>query len=83
MRVVGAGNLRLALRSLDDIQVSQLVDIPLHETTRFEPTRLANFQSQRIKLHVDMTEYDDYFHIYRIIIFGKMVAVEYPDGGMG
>lgn len=46
--------------------------------TRFEPTVLANFQSQRTRLIGTITELDEYFGIRRIIIYAKPVAVEYP-----
>lgn len=83
MRVVGSGNLKLQLMDYDDIQVNDLVAIPMHVSTRFEPTRLANFQSQRVRLHGYITELDEYFDIHRIIIYGKPVAMEYPGGGLG
>jgi hypothetical protein len=78
MRVTGSGNLQLDLADLDDIQVQNLVDVPMTPTTRFEPLRLANLQSQRIRLvgHVDTI--DEWFQIQRIIIFAKPVAMEYP-----
>lgn len=78
MRVTGEGNLKLALHDLDDIQVQNLVDLTIQPTTRFEPTRLANFQSQRIRLVGQTTEINEYFSIHRIILFAKPVAMEYP-----
>jgi hypothetical protein len=78
MRVVGIGNLRLALTDLDDIQTQNLVPLPLALTTRIEPLRLANFQSQRIRLVGKTTEMGENFKIQRILIFAKPVAQEYP-----
>lgn len=78
LRVTGVGNLHLGLQDLDDIQTQALVDLPMQATTRFEPTRLANFQSQRIRLTGGTTEINERFRIHRIVIFAKMVAVEYP-----
>lgn len=77
-RAVGAGNLKLSLTDLDDIQTQNLVNVPLQLTTRFEPIRLANFQSQRIRLVGKVTEINEHFKIQRIIIFAKPVAIEYP-----
>lgn len=78
LRVTGSGNLLMTLRDLDDVRSSVLVPLPMQTTTRIEPTRLANFQSQRIRLEGTITEIEEHFHIRRIIFFAKPVAVEYP-----
>lgn len=78
MRVTGSGNLQIGLEDLDNIQVQALVPVPMQATTRFEPTRLANFQSQRIRFTGTTTLINETFHIRRIVIFVKPVAVEYP-----
>ena len=78
LRVTGAGNLQLTLKSLDDILTQQLVDVPMTLTSRIEPLRLANFQSQRIRLRGETTEINEIMAIRKIIFFAKPVAVEYP-----
>lgn len=78
LRVTGNGNLQLFLQDLDDIQTQTLVPLVMQSTTRFEPTRLSNFQSQRIRLVGKTTEIDEIFRIHRIIVFAKPVAIEYP-----
>jgi hypothetical protein len=78
LRVTGSGNLHLKFSDLNDTRSYAMVDLPLSATNRIEPTRLANFQSQRIRLEGSMTELNDWFHIRRVIIYDKMVAVEYP-----
>ena len=78
MRVTGAGNLNLSLTDLDDIQTQNLVDMPMTATTRFEVTRLANFQSQRTRLVGSVSEINEWFQIQRILVFAKPVAQEYP-----
>ena len=78
LRVVGGGNLLLSLQDLDEIQIQNLVPLPMSAATRFEPLRLSNFQSQRIRLVGQVTEIDEYFDIHRIILFTKPVAMEYP-----
>lgn len=78
LRVIGVGDMDLALADLDDIQVQTLVPITMAVTTRFEPLRLANFQSQRIRLVGQVTEINEYFKIQRILMFAKPVAQEYP-----
>jgi hypothetical protein len=77
-RVTGAGNLKIKLTDLDQIQTENLVDLPMALTTRIEPTRLANFQSQRTRWEIRTTEIDEVFAIRKIIMFVKPVAVEYP-----
>lgn len=78
LRVVGAGNLQLSLQDLSDVQTQNLATLPMQTATRFEATRLANFQSQRIRLVGRTTEIDEIFNIGRIVVFAKAVAVEYP-----
>lgn len=78
MRVLGAGNLKLTLSDLSDVQSLSLIDLPMFAATRIEPTRLANFQSQRIRLEGKTTEIDETFQISKIVLFAKAVAVEYP-----
>lgn len=78
LRVNGSGNLKFALTDLNQIQTQNLVPLAMQTLTRIEPTRLANFQSQRIRLELTTTEINETFRINRIIIFAKPVAVEYP-----
>lgn len=77
-RLKGSGNLKMSLFDLDDVQESVLVPLVMNPVTRIEPTRLANFQSQRIRLVLYTTELNEYFAIGRILIYAKPVAVEYP-----
>lgn len=78
MRVVGSGNLTMALHSLDDIQITTLTPFAMAATTYIEPTRLANFKSQRILLRFGVNEIDEWFKIQRIIIYVKPVETSYP-----
>lgn len=78
MRVVGSGNLKLTLHSLDDIENQDLADTPLVAGTNREPTTLANFIQQRAQLEIRTTELGDFFNISSIIIFIKPVATGYP-----
>lgn len=80
LRVTGSGDLQLSLESYDQVQVQNLVPLNMLNPNRFEPTRLANFQSQRIRLVGKVTEINEWFDIHRIIIYAKPVAVEYPSG---
>ncbi len=78
LRLNGAGNLQPSLQDLDDVQTQNLVVMPMAALTRIEPTRLANFQSQRIRVVLKTTELNEWFRIGRLIVFAKQVAVEYP-----
>lgn len=78
MRVTGNGELQMKLEGLDAVLTQDLIPFTMATVARIEPTRLANFQSQRIRLVIKTTEIDERFLIRRIIIFAKPVAVEYP-----
>ncbi len=78
MRVVGTGNLQIGLQDLDNIQTQALDPIIMQPATRFEPTKLSNFQSQRVRFTGITTEINEIFRIHRIVLFAKPVAVEYP-----
>jgi len=78
LRVKGAGNLRLTLTDLDQVQTQNAVPLVMAATTRIEPMRLWNFQSQRIRLEGKTTAINEVFHINRIIIYAKPVVQEYP-----
>ena len=77
-RVTGSGSLDLRLEDLSNVQTQDLVSLTMSTATRFEPIRLANFQSQRIRLRVGTDQINEYFNIRRVILFAKPVAVEYP-----
>lgn len=80
MRVTGVGNLNFSLESLNQIKTQTLTPFTLQTATNIEPTRLANFQSQRTRwvLANDVSGDCSKFQISRIIIFAKPVAAEYP-----
>lgn len=78
LRVQGEGDLDMRLVSYDDDSAYPMVSIPMQTATRIEPTRLANFQAQRIRFEGSVSEIDEWFKISRIIFFAKPVAIEYP-----
>jgi len=78
MRIKGSGNMDLYLTDLDDTRRFDMVPLTMQPTTRIEPMRLADFQSQRIRLVGGTNEINEHFTISRIIIFAKPVAMEYP-----
>jgi hypothetical protein len=78
MRIKGSGNLDMYLTDLDNVRQYPMVPFTMAATTRIEPMRLTNFQSQRIRLVCSTNVINETFQITRIIIFAKPVAMEYP-----
>jgi phosphoenolpyruvate carboxylase len=78
IRVTGNGNLVSTLYSLDDVRSQGLQDIVMASPNRIEPTILANFQEQRMKIRLETTVIDEIFNISRIVLFIKPVAESYP-----
>lgn len=79
MRLTGAGDLLMQLNSLDDIESYTMVPFTMSATTKTEPTRLANYKSQRIQLEGRVTGLDQVIiHIHRIVIFAKPVEADLP-----
>jgi len=78
VRVVGDGNLKAKLSSLDDSFSQDLVPLAMESASGIQPTRLANFNSQRALLELKTTEINEYFKINRIIFFIKELYTSYP-----
>lgn len=78
LRVTGIGNLDLVFASLDTIDTQTLSPIVMANSTAREPTRLANFISQRGMLRVGTNVIDEVFRINRIIVFAKPIWSQYP-----
>jgi hypothetical protein len=78
LRVTGQGNLRLKLKSYDDIDETDLVPIPLQAATDRTPTQLANFTHQSARLRIETTEIDERFQISQVLIYMKPVSGSYP-----
>jgi hypothetical protein len=78
LRVTGSGNLRMTFFSLDDVDSSTLAPIAMQTSTGREPTRLANFISQRGMLQIQTTAINETMRINRIILFAKPIWSQYP-----
>lgn len=78
IRVNGSGLLRMRLMSLDEVDSQILVPFTMAPITQREPTRLANFKSQRCSLELTTTTIDETFRISKIIVFFKPVESEFP-----
>ena len=77
-RIIGSGNMQYTLEDYSAIQSVDLAVLAMSTATRFEPTILSNFQSQRTRLIGKVTELNEWFEFSKIIIWAKPVAVEYP-----
>ena len=77
-RITGTGNLRLFLHSLDEEDTVELDPVAMQATTGIEPTKIANFGSQRIQLEFRTTEIDERFLITKLYVFIKPTATGYP-----
>lgn len=78
LRVVGSGNLRMSLYSLDDIRSTTLTPLVMSSATNIQPTVLANFIEQRASLEFKTTSIDEIFRINRILIYQKELFTSYP-----
>lgn len=76
--VVGSGNLQLTAESLRQVNSLTLLPLPMTNPNDYEPIRLANFQSQRIRLIGSVNVAGEWFEIRRIIFYVKPVAIERP-----
>ena len=78
IRLVGNGNLKMAVYSIDDVKSKTLVPLAMQATNRIIPTRLVNFMEQRASFELKTTEPGERFRINRIIIYTKEVFTSYP-----
>ena len=78
LRITGSGIYKQTVYSLDDVSQTAIPDLPMNSVNGIEPTRLANFVSQRISLEGKTTEINEYFRINRIILFTKEYGSEFP-----
>ena len=78
VRVNGTGQLRMAVYSLDNVRMKNLVPLQMQTNARIIPTRLVNFMEQRAAFELGTTEIDEVFRINRIIVFSKQVFTSYP-----
>jgi hypothetical protein len=78
LRLIGSGSLQMFLRSLDNVRNFTMLPLQMLTTNNIEPTRLANFRSQRTQLEIRVTEMNEYFAISKIVVFTKPSATSYP-----
>jgi hypothetical protein len=78
IRLVGTGNFKMTVFSLDDVDSKTLVPFTMQTQARIIPTRIVNFTEQRAAFELKTTEMDEYFRVNRIIVFMKEIATSYP-----
>jgi hypothetical protein len=78
MRLNGTGELKMSLHNLDDTRTFTMLPLQMQTSPGLEPTRIANFRSQRTKFRILTTELNEYFLIQRVIVFIKPSASSYP-----
>ena len=77
LRVTGAGTLKTEIRSLDDINIKPLKNLPLSPKTNIEPTLLTNFVEQRARFKF-YTDGGSWMRVNRIVVFIKDYGSEFP-----
>lgn len=78
-RVQGTGNLKLTFFGINKVKSFVFTNpISMVTAARTEPTKLANFKSQRALLRFETTDLDEYVDINRIIIWIKPIGTQYP-----
>ena len=78
LRINGSGNLKILLKSFDDVNIYYLTDLVLATTTNREALILSNYIDQRGRLHIELTEINESFNVSKIVVFTKVVATGYP-----
>lgn len=78
IRANGAGNIKLAVYSLDDVKKKDLAPLPIAQSSRIVPTRLVNFVEQRASFELKQTEKDDFMRVNRIVIYMREIYSSYP-----
>lgn len=78
IRVTGSGNLDLQFQSLDGVDRQTLSPLVMSTVTAREPTRLANFISQRGALVISTNVINEIFRINRVIVFAKPIWSQFP-----
>ena len=78
LRVVGIGNVKLRLISLDDTIVQELLPLPMSEVMNIEPTRICNFSQQRARIKIYTDEFGEFLKVNRVIYYVKEKYTSYP-----
>lgn len=79
LRVVGSGNLDMQLIGLDNTYTQDIAPLAIVDPNIKEPTRIANFLSQRARLKVQTDEINEWFKINTLIFFVKPIYKTIPE----
>lgn len=78
LRVSGEGSLLLKMKGLDDVITQDLASLTLSLTPGREPTQLANFKTQRMRLRISVSGINQHFSLNRLVIYAKELWQSYP-----
>lgn len=78
LRVEGIGSLKLKVFSYKQARSVALVPLVMSPSTDIEPTKLTNFNSQRMQIEFKVSQFNEYFVLGRLIPFTKPVATSRP-----
>lgn len=81
LRINGNGVIRMTLSSLDGNITQTLATINMNAAPGREPRVLCNFSQQRAFLRMETTDIGETMKVNRIIMFGRQLWTDYPDGG--
>lgn len=79
MRIIGEGNVQQFIRSLDDVNIYQMVDLSLAFKSNIEPTTLSNYIDQRGQFEFRTVEIDEIINLSSIRIYIRPIATGYPN----
>ena len=80
LRVNGTGNLHITYESLDEILTKDLQPIVMVQNNRKEPLRLGIFVTQKSRIVLKTTDFDDVMRVNKLIVFLKPLYGEFPNG---
>jgi len=77
VRVVGTGNFKSTIFDLAG-NSKALANIAMENPARIEPLRIVNFISQRARIQFETEVINDFFKLYKIVVFIKPIFQQYP-----
>lgn len=78
IRATGQGELRILVRSLDDVRRKFLVPLKLEAASRIIPNRIVNFVEQKACFEFSTTQLNEYVRVNRIIVYMKDIYTSTP-----
>lgn len=78
IRIVGFGNLKMKMNSMDEVEYEQIADIKIPKDAASSQRSLAAFLSERMSLELSTSTIDEWFDISRITIYSTFFSDEDP-----